>query len=134
MNDDLISRRAEIAFLQSIPYIKEHPNMGELMKEWIEQIPNDLISRQAAIKAIHDEREWLDANIQSAQHHYLMMNETAKILGIIENLPAVQSKQKTGQWLINSDGHYPYCSRCKREPRSRIMTKYCAECGAFMEA
>lgn len=31
--DDLISRQAAIAFLQSIPYIKEHPNMGELMKE-----------------------------------------------------------------------------------------------------
>lgn len=37
--NDLISRQAVIAFLQSIPYIKEHPNMGELMKEWIEQIP-----------------------------------------------------------------------------------------------
>lgn len=40
MNDDLISRQAAIAFLQSIPYIKEHPNMGELMKEWIEQMPS----------------------------------------------------------------------------------------------
>ena len=40
MNNDLISRKAAIAFLQSIPYIKEHPNMGELMKEWIEQIPS----------------------------------------------------------------------------------------------
>ena len=39
MNNDLISRKAAIAFLQSIPYIKEHPNMGELMKEWIEEIP-----------------------------------------------------------------------------------------------
>ena len=35
MNNDLISRKMAIAFLQSIPYIKEHPNMGELMKEWI---------------------------------------------------------------------------------------------------
>ena len=39
MSDDLISRQAAIAFVKSIPYIKEHPNMGELMKEWIEQIP-----------------------------------------------------------------------------------------------
>lgn len=54
--------------------------------------------------------------------------------GLIDKLPAVQQKQKMGQWMINSDGYYPYCSRCKREPRSRIMTKYCAECGAFMEA
>lgn len=38
--NDLISRQAVIAFLQSIPYIKEHLNMGELMKEWIEQIPS----------------------------------------------------------------------------------------------
>lgn len=41
MSDDLISRKAAIAFLQSIPYIKEHSNMGKLMKEWIEQIPGD---------------------------------------------------------------------------------------------
>lgn len=39
MNNDLISRRAAIAFVKSIPYIKEHQNMGELIKEWIEQIP-----------------------------------------------------------------------------------------------
>lgn len=36
---DLISRQAAIAFVKSIPYIKEHQNMGELIKEWIEQIP-----------------------------------------------------------------------------------------------
>ena len=39
MSDDLISRQAAIAFVKSIPYIKEHQNMGELIKEWIEQIP-----------------------------------------------------------------------------------------------
>lgn len=94
---------------------------------------DDLISRQAAIKAIHDEREWLDANIQSAQHHYHMMNETAKILGIIGNLPAVQSKQKMGKWLINSDGYYPYCLICNNEPKSRIITDYCPNCGAYMK-
>ena len=39
MNNDLISRKAAIVFIKTIPYIKEHPNMGELIKEWIEQIP-----------------------------------------------------------------------------------------------
>ena len=39
----------------------------------------------------------------------------------------------TAKWLINSDGYYPYCSRCMNEPPSGILTKYCPECGAKME-
>lgn len=42
-------------------------------------------------------------------------------------------KRKTGQWLINSDGYYPYCSICKNEPQGRIMTDYCPNCGAYMK-
>ena len=38
-----------------------------------------------------------------------------------------------GEWLINSDGYYPYCSECKEEPKSGIMTHYCPNCGAKME-
>lgn len=36
----------------------------------------------------------------------------------------------TAQWVISSDGYYPYCSACKARPRE--MTKYCAECGRLM--
>lgn len=39
---------------------------------------------------------------------------------------------KQGHWIICADGYYPYCSVCKSEPKSRIMTHYCAECGAEM--
>lgn len=42
-------------------------------------------------------------------------------------------EQKTGQWLINSDGYYPYCSICKNEPQGRIMTDYCPNCGTKMK-
>ena len=38
---------------------------------------------------------------------------------------------KHGQWLINCDGYYPYCSRCGHEPAK--MTKYCGGCGAEMD-
>ena len=38
-----------------------------------------------------------------------------------------------GRWLINSDGYYPYCSECKEEPKSGIMTNYCPNCGAKMD-
>ena len=56
---------------------------------------DDLISRQAAIEAIKAECEWLDENIQDSQHHYHMMNETARILSLIGRLPAVQLEEKT---------------------------------------
>ena len=38
-----------------------------------------------------------------------------------------------GQWLINSDGYYPYCSECHTEPFCGKMTKFCSECGARMD-
>lgn len=47
-------------------------------------------------------------------------------------LPPVMTKQKMGEWRINSDGYYPYCSECKEEPKNREMTKYCPNCGAKM--
>ena len=37
------------------------------------------------------------------------------------------------QWLINSDGWYPYCSRCGHEPKNGVTSKYCPDCGAIME-
>lgn len=40
---------------------------------------------------------------------------------------------KKGEWLINSDGYYPYCSECRYEPIKGKMTNFCPECGAKME-
>ena len=36
---DLISRQAAIVYVDDVPYIKEHPNIGLLWKAWIEQLP-----------------------------------------------------------------------------------------------
>ena len=36
-----------------------------------------------------------------------------------------------GEWLINSDGYYPYCSNCKESPEGK-MTNFCPNCGADM--
>lgn len=38
----------------------------------------------------------------------------------------------TAEWLIYCDGYYPYCSHCKTEPRSGIMTDFCPTCGYKM--
>ena len=40
---------------------------------------------------------------------------------------------KHAKWEINSDGYYPYCVRCKTEPKNGLMSKYCPECGAVMD-
>ena len=37
-----------------------------------------------------------------------------------------------GEWKINCDGYYPYCSECGNEPTRNEMTNYCSQCGAKM--
>lgn len=86
---------------------------------------DDLISRQAAIDSL------LDALYDLDEHDFV---DKLFIEEELKRVPNIQSKQKTGQWLINSDGYYPYCSICKNEPQGRIMTDYCPNCGAKMEA
>ena len=38
-----------------------------------------------------------------------------------------------GEWIICSDGYYPYCSVCHNEPQSGKLTKFCPNCGAEMK-
>lgn len=109
MSDDLISRKAAIAFLQSIPYIKEHPNMGELMKEWIEQIPG---GQPKTGRWIYKERN-------------ILINTGRVSYG--EN-GAVQEKR----WAKVKK---PYCSECGWYENSEYeATPYCPNCGAKMES
>ena len=42
-------------------------------------------------------------------------------------------KQIKAEWIISSDGYYPYCSRCKNEPKNGVMTDFCPNCGAYMK-
>ena len=53
---------------------------------------------------------------------------------IVQEAPAVDAEPvRHGRWIISSDGYYPYCSECKAEPKSGVMTKYCPNCGAKMD-
>jgi NADH pyrophosphatase NudC (nudix superfamily) len=38
-----------------------------------------------------------------------------------------------GEWRINCDGYYPYCSNCGTEPKNGVMSNFCPECGAYMK-
>ena len=51
----------------------------------------------------------------------------------IEDFPAADVQPVVhGEWIICSDGYYPYCSNCKQEPKGRVMSHFCPYCGADM--
>ena len=52
--------------------------------------------------------------------------------GQIRSMPPAQPKRIKSKWMISSDGYYPYCSVCKREPKGGNMTAFCPNCGSYM--
>jgi hypothetical protein len=52
---------------------------------------------------------------------------------ITEMLPSVSDVPKEGEWKIDPDGYYPYCSECRAEPAGGCRTNYCSYCGAKMK-
>ena len=75
--------------------------------------------------------------IRSVYHRARNFNAVSAIdnvFGEIKEIPAADVAPVVhGHWIICSDGYYPYCSRCKEEPTSRKMTKFCDHCGAKMD-
>ena len=110
----------------------DHPifedTVGDLMTEVIQAHNNsksksceDAVSRQMLIR-----------HYDSGDFKHIMLLSRDTLLDYIKHMPSVTPKQKIGEWRINSDGYYPYCSECKEEPKNREMTKYCPNCGAKM--
>lgn len=72
------------------------------------------------------------------------INGIESVFEYIEDLPVAEfnpdmscnkdyNEVKHAKWEICSDGYYPYCSACWREPQGREMTKFCPNCGAKMD-
>lgn len=55
--------------------------------------------------------------------------DTAGVLNLIYKQPIIE--HPSSEWKINSNGYYPYCSNCGKEPNGG-MSKYCPNCGAKM--
>ena len=90
---------------------------------------DDLISRQAAIDALKAKKDKSAKGDIGCFYNTIIQNA----IDAIKDLPSAQPEQKTGRWIISTDGYYPYCSICKNEPQGRIMTDYCPNCGAKMK-
>lgn len=88
----------------------------------------DAVSRQAAIAQMQGLPKWNGIIADSC----VDFEDVISVLENKENLPPVTPKQRTGKWLINCDGYYPYCSECRIEPKSGVMTDFCPNCGAKM--
>lgn len=96
----------------------------EELKKVLEFEPLDIktdgsIDRKAVIDFLSEIAN-LDPKVKGSLVMYVM------------SLPDIQPERKTGKWLINSDGYYPYCSECRKEPKSGDMTDFCPNCGADM--
>lgn len=95
----------------------------------------NLISRKAAIDAIMDADvcvTWNGVISDDDAVDIAIKSTKGSVISSIINLPPSQPQRKKGEWIINSDGYYPYCSECRKEPKSGDMTDFCPNCGADM--
>lgn len=61
-------------------------------------------------------------------------NTILGVVSTIENTPTADVVEvRHGEWKINPDGYYPYCSSCGTEPENGVMSNYCPNCGVKMK-
>ena len=90
---------------------------------------DDLISREDTKQAI--------------RHKFKMLAERCEINEVLNSMPSVQPKRKTGRWIDNTVAFYRECSECGALVRNRMeeiflyledkKLNYCPNCGARME-
>ena len=78
---------------------------------------------------------YIDADLIVERLEKTIINrETAFInnvlIGLLERAPTVCVN---GEWKINPDGYYPFCSNCGCEPKNGVMSNFCPDCGAYMK-
>ena len=92
-----------------------------------EPMSDNLISRQAAIKAIDD--------LPNCYNGYSDTYDKAYIIGVLEELPSVQTEQKHGRWVKYKNWYA--CSECGKEMffagTYDESQHYCYNCGARMD-
>lgn len=96
---------------------------------------DDLISRQAAIKAICEDGTWLESQ---GCTEITMVERKQRDADILGELPSAESEREKGEWGYSDDMYETgVCSCCgydSQEPISYAITNflYCPRCGADM--
>ena len=87
---------------------------------------DDLISREDTKQAI--------------RHKFKTLAERCEINEVLNSMPSVQPKRKTGRWIYMKDCEDWFCSNCKDifmllegTPKDNDYN-YCPNCGAKMES
>lgn len=91
---------------------------------------NDLISREALLKAMEEERQYLIARGQTGAEHIIVHH----CLPIIDNAPTVEQRPQ-GEWKLDDTEQFCYCSNCEDTYYPRPLDPnwyYCPHCGADM--
>ncbi len=98
---------------------------------------SDLISREAAIKAIED--------LPNCYNGFSDTYDKACIIGVLEELPSVDvPDRKVGEWIKNESRYGWHCSACEEDDlyafvrnsdtgENELQDRYCPNCGALME-
>ena len=81
------------------------------------------------------EKKYIALNLAKAQFmgNFVDAYPPSLIKALLNTVPAEDVEPvRRGHWIINSDGYYPQCSECMKEPQGRVMTDWCPNCGAKM--
>ena len=96
---------------------------------------SDLISRQAAIDALHE----YFARIGNLKRRGLTKGEKAiglDVVGALKTLPSAQTEPKTGKWLEDKSlDAFWICSVCRFPSEAfgaDVLYNFCPNCGADM--
>ena len=132
---------------QRIEYLEEWVDYGrvngayQMAIEALEQQTEDAISRQGALDAFGLSEKTRKYGGDHSGYDTMMLYE---IQNVLEGLPPVTPKQRTGHWIrwyeqkendwVVENILHCKCSECGKEydPHSSQFIKYCNECGARM--
>lgn len=118
---------------EAINYLKSSGMSDEQIKAVMDAFTcEDCISRQAVLEIVRFENRWL---LDTGSHNHDTDIAFNGIISKVSELPPVQSKIKTGHWILTDDD-FVYCSECEDSYYPRPIDAdwyYCPHCGARME-
>lgn len=92
---------------------------------------DDLISRQAVIEHLSQRLYETALNNDVDKSEVYTDIAENRLTVWVDELPSIQPKEKTGQWISNRHTDTVLCSECKKCYGDEF--KFCPNCGAKME-